>query len=187
MSKFFFEFKRGDKAGEIDPKLLDRYTKEAQIWVESITTEQVEGVLKMLEHELWQRPQGIEIKTHGSDGEIDVLKYVQREMDLKSEYRICDCGKPMISTMAFRGAELWCWNCGNNEGIFNGLIRRTISEDELNELMSKTQESGDFRHAQACMFGGGRIDIEGKIVGFDEFPEDMKEKMTKDVKSWAYA
>jgi len=101
-------------------------------------------------------------------------------------YPICNCGKAMISTMAFRGKEWWCWNCDHTEEFFCIVPRREISKEDLKELEEKTEESADYRGAVGCISGGGMRKINGKIISFNEFPEELKEKLTKDAKSWRF-
>ena len=106
---------------------------------------------------------------------------------MSKQHPICDCGKPMIPTMAFRSNEYWCWNCNHKEPMFCSVEKREISDVELKELEEKIQESADYRSAMGSMYGGGQREIDGKIISFNEFPEALKEKMRKDEKSWSFS
>lgn len=105
---------------------------------------------------------------------------------MSCETPICHCDTPMISTMAFSGAELWCWNCGNTEGMFNGLQRKELTQDEKVILDAKHEEASDFLYARGCIYGGGMKRIDGDIVPFNKFPKELQEKLQKNVDLWTY-
>ncbi len=48
---------------------------------------------------------------------------------MKNEIAICNCGEPLIFTMAFTGSEYYCLMCGATYGCFS--IKTTESTKEL--------------------------------------------------------
>jgi len=105
---------------------------------------------------------------------------------MSKEYRICSCGKPVISTFSFSGAEYWCWSCGKTEGMFCGLDTREITSDELQELKLKKEQAIKFLRARGVKYGVAMRKIKGEFLLYDQLPEEVIKEIDKDADSWVY-
>ena len=104
--------------------------------------------------------------------------------------RVCEAHQdekivPLISTMAFNGAEYWCPYCGYTGG-FLGAGERVEETPELAETLKEYKEkSREFlkaKSAQVCI----SLLWEGERISPDDLPESEKEKNRKVIKNWFY-
>lgn len=82
---------------------------------------------------------------------------------------------PLISTMAFNGAELWCPHCGANFGIFDDYIEKEKTEELINQRQRLINETKEFLLATGT-FTCSSLMFEGKRITPNELPETEKKE-----------
>lgn len=82
---------------------------------------------------------------------------------------------PLISTMAFRGAEKWCPFCGEKGDIFYG--EHIPSTPELEARKKKYREASDEYIDAVSNFACSSLMWEGKRITPNELPEKEKDRI----------
>lgn len=92
---------------------------------------------------------------------------------------------PLISTMAFNGAEYWCPYCGYTGGMLGAGERVDETEELLATKAEYKEKSKDFLQAksrQVCV----SLLWEGERISPKDLPESEKEKDRETISSWIY-
>lgn len=96
-----------------------------------------------------------------------------------------DYPTPLISTMAFRGAEKWCPFCGENGDIFYG--EPIPSTPMLEARKKKYKEASDEYLDAVSAFACSSLMWEGKKISPSELPKEEIDRVRKIIdKGWKY-
>ncbi len=107
-----------------------------------------------------------------------------------STIRVCEDHQhekivPLISTMAFNGAEYWCPYCGYTGGVM-GAGERVEETPELTKTLREYKEkSKGFLHAKSCQVCISLLH-EGERISPEDLPESEKEKNREAIANWFY-
>lgn len=102
--------------------------------------------------------------------------------------RICpehlDRPTPLISTLAFNGAERWCPHCGYKGSIFDG---KAVDETEQLQMLAAADEARtqEYLFAQGCRVAA-RVKHNGEWIEPSALPADVKERHAKLIAEWSY-
>lgn len=82
---------------------------------------------------------------------------------------------PLISTMAFRGAELWCPFCGQKSDFLGG-EDVTFTEELQNRKLAYKAKYTDYLHAHGVTYAS-LTEWEGKDIEPCDLPQDEKDRL----------
>jgi hypothetical protein len=91
---------------------------------------------------------------------------------------------PLISTFAFRGAELWCPYCGYTDGMFGGKAIDNSPELEkcLKEWKDKSQSFLGAIATKTC----SEMEWQGKRIKPADLPVEEKERINRIIAEYKY-
>ena len=96
-----------------------------------------------------------------------------------------DYPTPMLATLAFRGAELWCPHCGHTTGMFGDGIEVPDTKELKERSKKHSKHAKEFLHAmgvRACY----KTTWQGNVIFPDELPQEEKDRLEKIRKEWEY-
>lgn len=109
-------------------------------------------------------------------------KNVGTIQDLPDEILICENHPeyqvPLLSTMAFRGAEAWCPYCGMKIGMFDGGKNVQCTTDLKARHDKYQQATSEYLHAFGATYAAETL-FEGKWVKPIDLPDEEKLRLKK--------
>ena len=106
------------------------------------------------------------------------------------EIRICTYHQeeervPLVSTLAFIGAEYWCPGCGHTCGMLGAgqIVKRTKKIDDREEYWREIgKEYLAARSSQICV----SLMWEGQSIPPNELPDSEKKRLQNIINEWKY-
>ncbi len=93
---------------------------------------------------------------------------------------------PLISTMAFRGAELWCPFCGETFGMFRGKQVSISVFPFLPDKKKKYEAYSNEYLKSVGLFSCSSTEIEGQRVDRKDIPEEVLDRARKVINSYQF-
>ncbi len=105
-----------------------------------------------------------------------------------SKIRICEQHEkrvPLLSTMMFPGAELWCPYCGFSCGIFGGGVSVEATPELESDKKMWIKKTDEYRHAMGVQICYATT-WEGKKIDPKDLPQKEKDRLAKIIVEWRY-